>query len=74
MKVPVLKVLFSLMAVTATTLVAFADDYQCASDNGCSAFQSTEGGTRRVRFKKGDIISTSNGWIVNPADGWSKVD
>ena len=74
MKVPVLKVLLSLTAVAATSVVALADDYQCTSDTGCTASESTEKGTRKVKFKKGDIISTSSGWIVNPANGWSKVD
>jgi hypothetical protein len=61
-------------ALVATALAALADDYQCVSDTGCTAMQSTENGTRTVKFKKGDIVSTSGGWIVNPDDGWSRVD
>jgi len=54
---------------------ALADNYQCTSDAGCVAIMPAPGGSREVKFKKGDIISTSSGWIVNPTGcGWRQVD
>jgi hypothetical protein len=68
------RVVLAFSAVVATALGAFADDFQCTLDTGCMAMQSTENGTRTVTFKKGDIVSTSGGWIVNPTEGWNRVD
>ena len=68
------RVFLTLAAVVATAFGVCADDYQCTSDSGCTAMQSTDNGTRTVTFKKGDIVSTSGGWIVNPVDGWDRVD
>jgi len=68
------RVFLSLMAVAAIALGALADDYQCTSDTGCVALMPAPSGTRTVKFKKGDIVSTASGWIVNPSDGWSRVD
>jgi hypothetical protein len=68
------RVFLAFSCLVATALGALADDYQCTSDTGCTAMQSTDSGTRTVRFKKGDIVSTSGGWIVNPNEGWSPVD
>ena len=65
---------FSILALATMAYVAIADDYQCTSAKGCNALVSTEGGVKRVKFRKGDIVSTGGGWVVNPADGWSKVD
>jgi hypothetical protein len=62
-------------------------DFQCQSDDGCTAIMPGEDGpqppgggregakyTKVHKFKKGDIVSTSSGWIVNPAYGWKEVD
>jgi len=62
-------------------------DFQCQWDDGCTAIMPGEDGpqppgggregakyTKVHKFKKGDIISTSSGWIVNPAYGWKEVD
>ena len=64
----------SIAALAALAYSAGADDYQCTSDTGCDALVSTDGGIKRVKFRKGDIVSTGSGWVVNPADGWTKVD
>lgn len=64
----------SLLVLAATAATAFAEDYQCTNDNGCEAVLSDENGSRKVKFRKGDIVSTGSGWVVNPSDGWSKVD
>jgi hypothetical protein len=68
------RVFLSFSAVAAIALGAFADDYQCTSDSGCVALMPGPSGTRQVKFKKGDIVSTSSGWIVNPSEGWNRVD
>jgi hypothetical protein len=68
------RVFLSLTAVATIALGALADDFQCTSDTGCVALLPSPSGTRTVKFKKGDIIGTSGGWIVNPSDGWTRVD
>jgi len=68
------RVFLSLTAVATIALGALADDFQCTSDTGCAALLPSPSGTRTVKFKKGDIIGTSGGWIVNPSDGWTRVD
>jgi hypothetical protein len=68
------RVFLPLTAVSAIALGAFADDYQCTSDTGCVALMPSPSGTRQVKFKKGDIVSTSSGWIVNPSEGWHRVN
>ncbi len=64
----------SIAGLAALAYSASADDYQCTSDKGCDALVSTDGGVKRVKFRKGDIVSTGSGWVVNPSDGWDKVD
>lgn len=64
----------TVLALSATALAAFADDYQCTSSAGCDAIVSTDNGTKKVKFRKGDIVSTAHGWVVNPNDGWIRVD
>ncbi len=56
--------------------LGMTDDYQCYSDDGCVALLPSPSGTRTVKFKKGDIIGTSGGWIVNPdpSSGWREID
>ena len=64
----------SIAALGALAYAASADDFQCTSNKGCDALVATEGGVKKVKFRKGDIVSTGSGWVVNPADGWDKVD
>ena len=74
MRVPFQRAWIVVLALSATALAAFADDYQCTSSSGCDAIVSTDNGTKKVKFRKGDIVSTAHGWVVNPNDGWVRVD
>ena len=64
-------------AVSAVLLFANAlgaDDYMCVDPKGCEAVLSNESGVRTVRFRKGDVVQTGAGWVVDPAKGWKRVD
>ena len=50
-----------------------AGDYKCTDSAGCVARKSVNGKLLMTNFRKGDLISTKDGWIINPDDGWSKV-
>lgn len=69
-----MKVIQHLAAALALACLASADDYQCTSDQGCAALLPAPGGTKVVKFKKGDIVSTSSGFIVDPSAGWKRVN
>lgn len=53
--------------------LTWAEDYQCKEDAGCSARITEDGVVEEVTFRKGDIISTEDGWVVSSDDGWVKV-
>ena len=59
--------------VSTAALPLFAEDYQCQNNAGCSAQIPRDGGLEEVSFRKGDLVSTDDGWIVNPDNGWVKV-
>ena len=64
----------SLLAITVMAgLPTHAQDYQCRNTSGCTARQSVNGELTTVNFRKGDLVSTEDGWVVDPDDGWSKV-
>lgn len=67
------KLIFTLFASVLLSFPLKADDFQCVSDKGCVALLPSPGGTKEIKFRKGDIISTSSGFIVNPLDGWNRV-
>ena len=69
-----LAVFLATLAVALLARPAPADDYQCAASAGCHAIRSTPDGTERVRFRRGDVVSTAHGWVVDPGDGWDPVD
>jgi hypothetical protein len=51
-----------------------AGEWQCQNPDGCIArINDGEGGVEEVSFRKGDIVSEENGWVVTPADGWKKL-
>ena len=52
---------------------SFAEDYQCTSDDGCTARITEDGEVQEVVFRKGDMVSTEAGWVVSTDDGWHKV-
>jgi hypothetical protein len=50
-----------------------AEDYKCAEEAGCSARINEDGELQEVTFRKGDLVSTEDGWVVSQDDGWVKV-
>jgi len=50
-----------------------AQDYQCRDASGCVATIYQDGAPRRVLFRKGDLVSTAAGWVVDPKDGWVRI-
>ncbi len=58
--------------VTCASSVSLAKDYQCRLKNGCVAYKGGNGVVKAVKFRKGDWISTRDGWFVNPNTGWKK--
>ena len=66
--------LFFVALIGATTsLTAYAEDYRCKNAGGCVATIVEDGVLQQTVFRKGDLISTEAGWVVNPDDGWNKV-
>lgn len=63
----------SLVILLALAVPAFAEDYQCQNSDGCNAAISVDGELQTIAFRKGDIVSTDDGWVVHPDDGWVKV-
>ena len=73
MKVTIPRVIATALFVAVTGMTSFAEDYQCRRAGGCLA-SITEGGVvKRVVFRRGDLISTAEGWNVNPRNGWVKI-
>lgn len=60
-----------LMATAAP--LSQAGDYTCTNSAGCVARKAQNGKLVATNFRKGDLISTKDGWIVDPDDGWNKV-
>jgi len=51
-----------------------AENFQCQSQEGCTAFITEEGEVVEHDFRAGDVISTQDGWILPPdAPGWVKL-
>jgi len=73
MKRTIAHILSVIGLVSITALPFFAEDYQCRRAAGCSASISADGELLEVRFRKGDLVSTDDGWIVNPDNGWVKI-
>lgn len=65
--------LAALGLVSATAITTYAQDYRCQRPGGCLAQIPENGQLRTVEFRRGDLISTSEGWIVNPNAGWKKI-
>ena len=68
--VPVLAVI-GLTAIMAIPIQA--QNYRCKDVSGCLAQIPENGQLKTVLFRKGDIISTEEGWVINPTNGWAKV-
>ncbi len=66
-------VLTAASALGFAAVSTHASDYQCRQTNGCTAEISEDGQLKTVNFRKGDIVSTEDGWIVSTEDGWEKL-
>jgi hypothetical protein len=65
----------SVVAIVAIAAASpSAEDYLCENADGCPASITSGGVKRVVVFRKGDLVRTEKGWVVNPSDGWMKVD
>ena len=77
MEFPMQRTLARLLATlafsTTAALNSTAEDYQCRDSAGCTAQIPDNGQLKTVSFRKGDLVSTEDGWIVNPDDGWRRV-
>jgi len=73
MKRTLARILAVIGLVSITAVPFFAEDYQCRRPAGCSASISEDGELLEVSFRKGDLVSTDDGWIVNPDNGWVKI-
>ncbi len=73
MKRTIAHVLTAAVTLAAAAGSAYAADYQCREANGCTAEISQNGQLVTVNFRKGDIISTEDGWLVSTEDGWEKL-
>ncbi len=65
--------LSALAIVAVAGLPTYAQDFQCRQAAGCVAGKPVNGTMKEMRFRKGDLISTEDGWVVNPDNGWKKV-
>lgn len=68
-----MRYLIALIVTVTLALPVSAEDYRCQSDDGCMARINDDGELDEVEFRKGDIVSTEDGWVVSLDDGWEKI-
>lgn len=68
-----MKILMVAMALFGLAAAADAEDYECKSDDGCTARITVDGVVEEHAFRKGDIVSTEAGWVVMSGCGWVKL-
>lgn len=73
MKITLRRVICALFVLTATAWSSYGEQFKCKNAAGCPASITTGGKTRTVVFRKGDLVDTDSGWIVDPDLGWKKV-
>ncbi len=60
--------------LAAAAPTSSADIYQCEEITGCVATINTDDGQqKKVMFRKGDVVSTSAGWVASTDDGWVRL-
>lgn len=59
--------------VVAVSSISLAKDYQCRLRSGCVAYKVVNGVSKPVSFRKGDLVSTQDGWVVDTTKGWKKI-
>jgi len=73
MKIILQRLVLSAIVLSATAWSSFGEQFKCKNAAGCPASITSGGSTRTVVFRKGDLIDTDSGWIVDPELGWKKV-
>jgi hypothetical protein len=73
MKIHVKHVIWSVLVLATTAWSSFGEQFRCKNAGGCAASITTGGRTRTVVFRKGDMIETDSGWVVNPELGWERT-
>jgi hypothetical protein len=68
------RALAPVLALSALAHSAPAEEYLCENDEGCRAVVETPDGREEIQFREGDIVSTEEGWVVDPGDGWVSLD
>ena len=67
---------FSLTVIALVAIFAPASqaggNYRCKQPAGCFATKTSNGKVTTTKFREGDLISTKNGWTVNPTEGWER--
>jgi hypothetical protein len=51
-------------------LAAQSDVWQCHDPDGCWVLQQTAKGSRKLKFKRGDVVHEGGGFFPDPAQGW----
>ncbi|HED66092.1 MAG TPA: hypothetical protein ENJ09_11125 [Planctomycetes bacterium] len=66
---------FSVLALLSlTTPQSEARDFRCMNVSGCVAWQPVNGKMTPHNFRYGDVISTKNGWYIDPDDeDWKRI-
>ncbi len=65
--------LYTVLLLVGLSANSGGEDYRCGEDAGCTAQIVEDGVIEEVAFRKGDLVSTEDGWIVSTDDGWVKV-
>ena len=68
-----LSLIFKFISPIALTVATKAETYQCHGVAGCKASITINGVHRVVNFRRGDIVNTDTGWVINPRTPWVKV-
>ena len=69
MKRTIAHALSAIALLAAAGIPSQAQDYQCRQTGGCEARKSVNGKLTKTKFRKGDLVSTEDAWIVDPDDG-----
>lgn len=56
-----------------SSTVSIPLDFQCRNEGGCVARRPKNGKLVSRNFRKGDLLSPDDGWIIDPEDGWEKL-
>ncbi len=69
----IIRLIVAIAVIATMGLTTHAEQHQCHNASGCTATTTSNGKPKIVVFRRGDIVNTSSGWIVNPKNGWRKI-